>query len=321
MPSCLVNPLACFETELKLVPATNVNELAGIGAGPAGLAFATSAAERGHEVTLFDAADEVGGQFNVAKQVPGKEEFYETIRYFSRRIQQTGVNLQLNTKVDVAQLNDGDYDEVVLATGISPRVPPIPGIESDKVLGYLDVLTAKKPVGKKVAVIGAGGIGFDVSEYLSHEGEATSQNIEAFMKEWGVDMTLQARGGIEGVEAQVPDSPREVFLLQRKESKVGGGLGKTTGWIHRTGLINKGVKMIPGCEYLKIDTDGLHIRVGDHTRVLDVDNIILCAGQESKRDLVDGLKKPHHLIGGADLASELDAKRAIDQGTRLAAEI
>ncbi len=321
MTSCLVNPRACFETELNLVPTTNVKKLAVIGAGPAGLAFATSAAERGHEVTLFDAADEVGGQFNVAKQVPGKEEFYETIRYFSRRIEQTGVNLQLNTKVDVAQLNDGDYDEVVLATGISPRVPPIPGIESDKVLGYLDVLTAKKPVGKKVAVIGAGGIGFDVSEYLSHEGEATSQNIEAFMKEWGVDMTLQARGGIEGVEAQVPDSPREVFLLQRKESKVGGGLGKTTGWIHRTGLINKGVKMIPGCEYLKIDTDGLHIRVGDHTRVLDVDNIILCAGQESKRDLVDGLKKPHHLIGGADLASELDAKRAIDQGTRLAAEI
>lgn len=321
MTSCLVNPRACFETELNLVPTTNVKKLAVIGAGPAGLAFATSAAERGHEVTLFDAADEVGGQFNVAKQVPGKEEFYETIRYFSRRIEQTGVNLQLNTKVDVAHLNDGDYDEVVLATGISPRVPPIPGIESDKVLGYLDVLTAKKPVGKKVAVIGAGGIGFDVSEYLSHEGEATSQNIEAFMKEWGVDMTLQARGGIEGVEAQVPDSPREVFLLQRKESKVGGGLGKTTGWIHRTGLINKGVKMIPGCEYLKIDTDGLHIRVGDHTRVLDVDNIILCAGQESKRDLVDGLKKPHHLIGGADLASELDAKRAIDQGTRLAAEI
>jgi 2,4-dienoyl-CoA reductase (NADPH2) len=321
MTSCLVNPRACFETELNLVPTTKVKKLAVIGAGPAGLAFATSAAERGHEVTLFDSASEIGGQFNVAKQVPGKEEFYETIRYFGRRIEQTGVDLQLNTKVDVAQLNDADFDEVILATGINPRVPPIPGIESDKVLGYLDVLKAKKPVGKKVAVIGAGGIGFDVSEYLSHEGEATSQNIEAFMKEWGVDMTLQARGGIEGVQAETPASPREVFLLQRKESKVGGGLGKTTGWIHRTGLINKGVKMIPGCEYLKIDNDGLHIRVGDHTRVLDVDNIILCAGQESKRDLVDGLNKPHHLIGGADLASELDAKRAIDQGTRLAAEI
>lgn len=321
MTSCLVNPRACFETELNLLPTTAVKKLAVIGAGPAGLAFATSAAERGHEVTLFDAADEVGGQFNVAKQVPGKEEFFETIRYFSRRIDQTGVNLQLNTKVTVEQLNGGDYDEVVLATGIDPRVPPIPGIESDKVLGYLDVLKNKTPVGKKVAVIGAGGIGFDVSEYLSHEGESTSQNIEAFMKEWGVDMTLKARGGIEGITAEVPTSPREVFLLQRKESKVGGGLGKTTGWIHRTGLINKGVKMIPGCEYLKIDDDGLHIRVGDETRVLDVDNIILCAGQESKRDLVDGLNKPHHLIGGADLATELDAKRAIDQGTRLAAEI
>ena len=321
MTSCLVNPRACFETELNLLPTTAVKKLAVIGAGPAGLAFATSAAERGHEVTLFDAADEVGGQFNVAKQVPGKEEFFETIRYFSRRIEQTGVNLQLNTKVTVEQLNDGDYDEVILATGIDPRVPPIPGIESDKVLGYLDVLKNKKPVGKKVAVIGAGGIGFDVSEYLSHEGEATSQNIEAFMKEWGVDMTLKARGGIEGITAEVPASPREVFLLQRKESKVGGGLGKTTGWIHRTGLINKGVKMIPGCEYLKIDDEGLHIRVGDETRVLDVDNIILCAGQESKRDLVEGLNKPHHLIGGADLATELDAKRAIDQGTRLAAEI
>jgi len=321
MTSCLVNPRACFETELNLVPTTNVKKLAVIGAGPAGLAFATSAAERGHQVTLFDAADEIGGQFNVAKQVPGKEEFYETLRYFGRRIEQTGVKLELNTKVSVDQLNSGDYDEVILATGISPRVPPIPGVEHEKVLGYLDVLKTKKPVGKKVAVIGAGGIGFDVSEYLSHEGEATSQNIEAFMKEWGVDMSLKARGGIEGVEAQVPESPREVFLLQRKQSKVGGGLGKTTGWIHRTGLINKGIKMIPGCEYLKIDDEGLHIRVGEETRVLDVDNIILCAGQESQRELVEGLNKPHHLIGGADLASELDAKRAIDQGTRLAAEI
>ncbi|MAZ87679.1 MAG: NADPH-dependent 2,4-dienoyl-CoA reductase [Cellvibrionaceae bacterium] len=321
MTSCLVNPRACFETELNLVPTTNVKKLAVIGAGPAGLAFATSAAERGHQVTLFDAADEIGGQFNVAKQVPGKEEFYETLRYFGRRIEQTGVKLELNTRVSVEQLNNGDYDEVILATGINPRVPPIPGVEHEKVLGYLDVLKGKKPVGKKVAVIGAGGIGFDVSEYLSHEGEATSQNIEAFMKEWGVDMSLKARGGIEGVEAQVPESPREVFLLQRKQSKVGGGLGKTTGWIHRTGLINKGIKMIPGCEYLKIDDEGLHIRVGEETRTLDVDNIILCAGQESQRELVDGLSKPHHLIGGADLASELDAKRAIDQGTRLAAEI
>ncbi|NIB43697.1 NADPH-dependent 2,4-dienoyl-CoA reductase [Pseudomaricurvus alkylphenolicus] len=321
MTSCLVNPRACHETELNLVPTTNIKKLAVIGAGPAGLAFATSAAERGHQVTLFDAASEIGGQFNVAKQVPGKEEFYETLRYFQRQIELTGVEVKLNTPVSVEDLNNSEFDEIILATGINPRVPPIPGVEHDKVLGYLDVLKDKKAVGKKVAVIGAGGIGFDVSEYLTHSGEATSQNIEAFMKEWGVDMSLQARGGIEGVAPQVAKSPREVFLLQRKTSKVGGGLGKTTGWIHRTGLINKGVKMIPGCEYLKIDDDGLHIKVGEETRVLDVDNVILCAGQESKRDLVEGLNKPHHLIGGADLAAELDAKRAIDQGTRLAATI
>lgn len=321
MTSCLVNPRACFETELNLLPTTQIKKLAVVGAGPAGLAFATSAAERGHQVTLFDAEGEIGGQFNIAKQVPGKEEFFETLRYFKRRIELTGVNLQLNTKVDINSLNNGDYDEVILSTGINPRMPPIPGIEHKKVLSYVDVLKTKQPVGKRVAVIGAGGIGFDVSEYLSHEGVSTSQDIAAFMKEWGVDMSLKARGGIEGVQAQVPPSPREIYLLQRKQSKVGGGLGKTTGWIHRTGLINKGVKMIPGCEYLKIDDEGLHIKVGNDTKVLDVDNIVVCAGQDPKRDLVEGLTKPYHLIGGADVATELDAKRAIDQGTRLAAEI
>ncbi|MBU3069973.1 NADPH-dependent 2,4-dienoyl-CoA reductase [Aestuariicella sp. G3-2] len=321
MTSCLVNPRACHETELNLLPTTQVKKLAVIGAGPAGLAFATSAAERGHQVTLFDAAGEIGGQFNIAKQVPGKEEFYETLRYFQRRIELTGVNLQLNTPVTTEQLNDSDYDEVILATGINPRTPSIPGVDHPKVLSYLDVLQSKHPVGKSVAVIGAGGIGFDVSEYLTHEGPSLSQNIDAFMKEWGVDMSLKARGGIEGVSADVHPSPREVYLLQRKTAKVGGTLGKTTGWIHRTGLINKGVKMIPGCEYLKIDDEGLHLKVGDETKVLNVDNVILCAGQQSKRDLVENLTKPYHLIGGADLASELDAKRAIDQGTRLAAEI
>ncbi len=321
MTSCLVNPRACHETELNLLPTTQVKKLVVVGAGPAGLAFATSAAERGHQVTLFDAAPEIGGQFNVAKQVPGKEEFHETLRYFNRRIELTGVNLQLNSPVSVEDLNNSDFDEVVLSTGINPRVPDIPGVDHKKVLGYLDVLKHRTPVGKKVAVIGAGGIGFDVSEYLSHAGESTSQNIDAFMQEWGIDMTLQARSGIEGVVPQVPESAREIFLLQRKTSKVGGGLGKTTGWIHRTGLINKGVKMIAGCEYLKIDDDGLHIKVDGEVRVLDVDNVILCAGQESRRDLVEGLKKPHHLIGGADVAAELDAKRAINQGTRLAAEI
>ncbi|WP_439135950.1 FAD-dependent oxidoreductase, partial [Pseudomaricurvus sp.] len=285
MTSCLVNPRACHETELNLLPTTQVKKLAVIGAGPAGLAFATSAAERGHQVTLFDAASEIGGQFNIAKQIPGKEEFYETIRYFQRRIELTGVTLQLDTKVSAEQLNNGDFDEVILATGINPRTPAIPGVEHEKVLSYLDVLKDKKAVGEKVAVIGAGGIGFDVSEYLTHAGPSLSQNIEAFMQEWGVDMSLQARGGIEGVTADVYPSPREVYLLQRKTATVGGGLGKTTGWIHRTGLINKGVKMIPGCEYLKIDDEGLHIQVGDNTKVLAVDNVILCAGQESKREL------------------------------------
>ncbi len=321
MTSCLVNPRACFETELKIVPATTRKHLAVIGAGPAGLSAATTAAQRGHKVTLFDSADEVGGQFNVAKQVPGKEEFFETIRYFARQIELTGVNLKLNTHVSPEELNRSDYDEVIVATGISPRTPSIDGIDHPKVMGYLDVLKEKRQVGKKVAVIGAGGIGFDVSEYLVHTGEATSQNISAFMKEWGVDMTLKARGGVEGMETEVPLPARDVYLLQRKASKVGGGLGKTTGWIHRTGLINKSVKMLSGCEYHKIDDAGLHFSVNGEAQVLDVDNIILCAGQDPLRDMIQGLQKPYHLIGGADSASELDAKSAIDQGTRLAAVI
>ena len=324
LTSCLVNPRACHETEViitDLAADATKKKLAVIGAGPAGLAFATTAAGRGHDVTLFDSASEIGGQFNVAKQVPGKEEFFETIRYFGKQIELSGVNLKLNTPVTADDLNAGDFDEVVLATGIAPRLPEIEGIEHAKVLSYLDVLKHKKPVGKKVAVIGAGGIGFDVSEYLCHEGIATSQNIPAFMKEWGVDMTLEARGGIEGIEAVVSPSAREVFLLQRKTSKVGAKLGKTTGWIHRTGLKNKGVTMVSGCSYDKIDDQGLHITVGDTQKVLDVDNVIICAGQDPLRTLVEGLNKPHHLIGGADVAAELDAKRAIDQGTRLAAAI
>ena len=321
MTSCLVNPRACHETELHIVPTDKTKKIAVVGAGPAGLSAATTAASRGHEVTLFDAADEIGGQFNIAKQIPGKEEFYETLRYFNKQIALTGVDLQLNTKVTVDQLNNGGFDEIIIATGISPRIPEIEGIDHPKVLSYLDVIGGKKPVGNKVAIIGAGGIGFDTAEYITHSGESTSTSIPAFMKEWGIDMTFGSRSGIEGVKAQPAPSPREVYLLQRKTSRVGKGLGKTTGWIHRAGLAMKGVRMMPGCDYSHIDDQGLHITVGDDPQTLPVDNVIICAGQDPLRDLVDGLKVPYHLIGGADVASELDAKAAINQGTRLAAAI
>ena len=321
MTSCLVNPRACHETELIIEPARQIKKIAVVGAGPAGLSAATTAASRGHQVTLFDSADRIGGQFNIAKQIPGKEEFYETLRYFSRQIELTGVDLQLNQRVTAEQLNSGGFDEVIVATGISPRAPDIEGIDHPSVLSYLDVIGDKKPVGQKVAIIGAGGIGFDTAEYLTHSGESTSQNIPAFMKEWGIDMSFNSRSGIEGVQAQPEPSPRQVFLLQRKTSKVGAGLGKTTGWIHRAGLAMKGVQMMPGCEYQRIDDQGLHILVGDQEKVLEVDNIVICAGQDPLRELTEGLEITHHLIGGADVASELDAKRAIDQGTRLAAEL
>jgi 2,4-dienoyl-CoA reductase (NADPH2) len=319
MTSCLVNPRACHETELHIVATTEAKKIAVVGAGPAGLSAATTAASRGHQVTLFDGASEIGGQFNIAKQIPGKEEFYETLRYFGKQIEITGVNLQLNTRVTADELNNGGFDEVIIATGISPRMPAIEGIDHPKVVNYLDVIGDKKPVGQKVAIIGAGGIGFDTAEYITHSGEATSQNIPAFMKEWGVDMTFGSRSGIEGITAQPEPSPREVYLLQRKTTRVGKGLGKTTGWIHRAGLAMKGVRMMPGCDYSHIDDQGLHITVGGDPQVLDVDTIIVCAGQDPLRDLVDGLDLPHHLIGGADEAGELDAKRAINQGTRLAA--
>tara|TARA_B110000208_G_scaffold85833_1_gene108753 strand:+ start:6 stop:1724 length:1719 start_codon:yes stop_codon:yes gene_type:complete len=319
MTSCLVNPRACHETELHIVATTNSKKIAVVGAGPAGLSAATTAASRGHQVTLFDSAGEIGGQFNIAKQIPGKEEFFETLRYYGKQIEITGVDLQLNSRVTAEQLNNGGFDEVIIATGISPRLPDIKGIDHPKVMNYLDVIGAKKPVGNKVAIIGAGGIGFDTAEYLTHSGEATSQNIPAFMKEWGIDMTFGSRSGTEGIVAEPTPSPREVFLLQRKTSKVGKGLGKTTGWIHRAGLAMKGVRMMPGCDYSHIDDEGLHITVNDEPKVLPVDSIIICAGQDPLRELVDGLNVPHHLIGGADVAGELDAKSAINQGTRLAA--
>lgn len=325
LTSCLVNPRACHETELNYLPTIAVKKIAVVGAGPAGLSAATVAAERGHQVTLFDSASEIGGQFNVAKRVPGKEEFSETLRYFGRKLQTTGVEVCLNTRVDVAQLLAGGFDEIILATGIAPRTPAIPGIDNPKVLSYLDVILQRKPVGARVAVIGAGGIGFDVSEFLVQQGVATSLDREAFWKEWGIDTRLEARGGVAGIKPEVHAPARQVFLLQRKASKVGDGLGKTTGWIHRTGLKNKQVQMLNSVEYLSIDNDGLHIRIGEgEPQVLPVDNIVICAGQDPLRELQDGLiaaGQNVHLIGGADVAAELDAKRAINQGSRLAAQL
>ena len=312
--SCLVNPFACNETHMQLRPAQTAKQIAVVGAGPAGLAAATTAARRGHDVTLFEAANQIGGQFNIAKQIPGKEEFYETLRYFSKEIELSGVTLKLNHRVAAESL--AAFDEVILATGVVPRRPNIPGIDHPKVLGYLDVISGA-PVGPRVAVIGAGGIGFDISEYLIHSGPSASQDIETFMQEWGIDMSFQARGGVEGMVPQIAPAAREVFLLQRKSKKVGAGLGKTTGWIHRTNLAKRGVQMMAGVTYEKIDDAGLHITQAGTAHLLQVDSIVLCAGQEPERGLAADLPQAH-LIGGADVAAELDARRAIDQGTRLA---
>ncbi|KPW24822.1 2,4-dienoyl-CoA reductase [Pseudomonas amygdali] len=326
LTSCLVNPRACHETELNYLPTRQVKKIAVVGAGPAGLAAATVAAQRGHEVTLFDSASEIGGQFNIAKRVPGKEEFSETLRYFRNKVEETGVQLRLGTRIKAEDLLGAGFDEVILATGIAPRTPAIPGIDNQKVLSYLDVILQRKPVGRSVAVIGAGGIGFDVSEFLVHQGVATSLDREAFWKEWGIDTTLEARGGVAGIKPDVHAPARQVYLLQRKSSKVGDGLGKTTGWIHRTGLKNKQVQMLNSVQYLKIDDAGLHIRIGEdgEEKLLAVDNIVICAGQDPLRELYDDLVSAGqsvHLIGGADVAAELDAKRAIDQGSRLAAAL
>ncbi|MFP3979204.1 FAD-dependent oxidoreductase [Marinobacter sp. KMM 10035] len=330
LTSCLVNPRACHETELTYVKTASPKSIAVVGAGPAGMAFASVAAERGHKVTLFDAGKEIGGQFNVAKLIPGKEEFYETLRYFRVMLDKHGVDVRLETRVSVDDLKAGGFDEVVLATGVEPRTPDIEGVDHPKVIGYLDALLERKPVGQKVAVIGAGGIGFDVSEFIIHKGTSAALDTELFMREWGVDLTAEHRGGIKGVKAEVPEPAREVFLLQRKTSKVGKNLGKTTGWIHRTSLKNRNVQMVPGVTYRKIDDEGLHITVTPkgaeqgEDRLLPVDTIIMCAGQEPLRELQSGLEAaglPVHLIGGSDVATELDAKRAIDQGSRLASQI
>nr|WP_318384312.1 NADPH-dependent 2,4-dienoyl-CoA reductase [uncultured Enterobacter sp.] len=320
--SCLVNPRACHETLMPVLPAERIKRLGVVGAGPAGLAFAVNAAARGHSVTLFDAHAEIGGQFNVAKQIPGKEEFYETLRYYRKMIALTGVDLRLNQPVTAQMLSD--FDEVVLASGIAPRTPPIAGIDHPKVLSYLDVLRDNAPVGEKVAIVGCGGIGFDTAMYLSQPGEPTSQNIAEFCVEWGIDTSLSQPGGLRPEGPQLPKSPRQIVMFQRKASKPGDGLGKTTGWIHRATLLSRGVKMIPAVSYVAIDDAGLHVLINGEPQVFEVDNVVICAGQEPRRELAEPLReagKTVHLIGGCDVALELDARRAIAQGTKLALAI
>lgn len=318
--TCLVNPIACRETEFIISPATKPKRVAVVGAGPAGMAAAATAAERGHQVTLFDSAAEIGGQFNLAKRIPGKEEFAETLRYFGRRLEKAGVEVRLNQRVTADDLA-GHFDSVLLATGIAPRTPAIPGIGHPKVASYIDVITGRKPVGRKVAVIGAGGIGFDVSEFLTHA-DLAADPIEHYRREWGIDSSYAGRGGL--CAPQDEERPRQLWLLQRKPTKVGDGLAKTTGWIRRTLLGRRGVKMLAGVSYTRIDDAGLHITIDEQSRCLEVDSIVVCAGQDPLRELHAPLQAAGvdvQLIGGADVAAELDAKRAIDQGTRVAAAL
>ncbi|GMH52760.1 hypothetical protein TrST_g13550 [Triparma strigata] len=333
--SCLVNPEACHEDDLVITPVDpgKKQKIAVVGAGPAGMAFSKTARERGHDVTVFDQAGELGGQFNMAKVIPGKEEFYETIRYFKTMLSKLGVTIKLNTRVEASDLVEQGFDSVIIATGVSPRTPPIPGVDHPKVLSYIDVLRNKAEVGKKVAVIGAGGIGFDVAEFLVHpKSDKTSGDevdLDEYLKEWGVDKSNEVRSGL--LEPKVHPAEREITLLQRKSGKLGAGLGKTTGWVHRANLVKMNVNMIGNVSYDKIDDSGLHISIKDKKdpkkstkQVLDVDNVILCAGQTPLRELEEPLKAAGvntWRIGGAEEAGELDAKKAIDMGTRLAARI
>jgi 2,4-dienoyl-CoA reductase (NADPH2) len=321
LTSCLVNPRACHETLIVAQPAAAPRNLAVVGAGPAGLAFATEAAQRGHRVTLYDAAAEIGGQFNLAKLVPGKEEFSETLRYFRRMIDKHGITLRLNTRVDADALAAAGHDEVIVATGIRPRVPDLPGIDHPKAVSYIDVIQGRRAVGRRVAIMGAGGIGFDVATLITHAGLSAAMDIPTFCREWGVDFGGHPRGGVTGVELQIERADREVVILQRRDGAPGKTLGRTTGWTHRLSLQRRGVKLLGGVDYLKIDDEGLHTLVGGEPRLFAVDTVIICAGQEPERSLYEALvarRMPAQLVGGAQEAGELDAKRAIAEATALA---
>jgi 2,4-dienoyl-CoA reductase (NADPH2) len=322
--SCLVNPRACHETELQYLPAPKQKKIAVVGSGPAGLSFSVIAAERGHEIVLFEKSGLVGGQLNMAIQIPGKEEFNETLRYYKRKLQLTGVRVLLNSKATAEKLLMGGFDEVVLATGVIPRIPEIEGIDHPKVLTYVDVLSHQQGVGQQIAIVGAGGIGFDVAQFITHSDACISRNRDIFLNAWGVDKNYRLPGGLSPNRPRASASGRQVYLLQRKTTKIGESLGKTTGWIHRTILKQRNVVMINGVSYDKIDHKGLHITHKNKPRILAVDTVIICAGQESLQDLRHALAAEGmtiHLIGGAERAVELDAKRAIDQGVRLAAII
>ncbi|TXH49478.1 MAG: NADPH-dependent 2,4-dienoyl-CoA reductase [Burkholderiaceae bacterium] len=322
--TCLVNPRACNETLLRYLPVAAAKRIAVVGAGPAGLAYATVASKRGHRVTLFDAAAEIGGQFNLAKRVPGKEEFHETLRYYRRMIEVQGIELRLNTRVDAAMLAGMGFDEVVVATGITPRTPVLEGIDHPMVVPYIDAILERRPIGRRVAIMGAGGIGFDVAELITHAGTSAALDIDVFAKEWGIDFVNHPRGGVTGVQPVVAAADRIVYLMQRKTDPVGKTLGRTTGWTHRATLSRRGVHMINGVEYLKIDDAGLHTRVNGEPKLFEVDTVIVCAGQTPQRTLYDDLLAAGvkaSLVGGAYEAVELDAKRAIDQASRMAAAV